>query len=256
MTAFDVSGEAYDRFMGRYSLPLGLVFADFAGVRPGMRALDVGCGPGALTRELVRRLGAGRVAAADPAPSFVAAHLERFPEVDAQQAPAERLPWADGEFDAALAQLVLSFVDDGPAAIAEMQRVVRPGGVVAACMWDAHGMEMLRVFWREALELDPDAPTERWMPYRTEPELRDVFERVGFDEVASSPLDVIAGYDGFDEFWSALLGRVGPAGAYLATLGEARGGELRDRVRGALGNPSGSFRLPARAWAVRGTVPR
>jgi SAM-dependent methyltransferase len=254
--SFSVSGDAYDRFMGRYSVPLGLVFADFAGIRRGGRALDVGCGPGALTGELARRLGSRQVAATDPSPQFVAACGERLPEIDVRQAPAEQLPWPDDTFDAALAQLVLSFVQDGHKAAAEMRRVVRPGGTVAACMWAADGgMEMLDIFWDAALELEPDAPHEREMRYRTVSELRALWEESRLERVETGPLDVIAGYEDFDEFWSALLEGVGPAGSYAASLDEERRAELREACRARLREPAGSFRLSARAWGVRGLVP-
>jgi SAM-dependent methyltransferase len=256
--AFQVSGEVYDRFMGRYSVPLALVFADFAGIahQGDLRALDVGCGPGALTAELVRRLGADRVAAVDPSPQFVAACLERLPNVDVRRAPAEQLPWKHDSFDAGLAQLVLSFVQDGPAAARELRRVVRPGGVVAACMWGTEGgMEMLKVFWQAARELAPSALDEARMPYRTVPELRALWEEAGLEEIETGPLDVIVGYQDFDDFWAPFLGGVGPAGSYVASLDEEHRVALRDQLRRGLNDPVGAFRLSARAWAVRGVVP-
>jgi SAM-dependent methyltransferase len=256
--AFQVSGEAYDRFMGRYSVPLALVFADFAGIahQEDTRVLDVGCGPGALTQELVRRLGADRVAAADPSPQFVAACRERLPEVDVREAPAERLSWEDDSFDTALAQLVLSFVQDGPAAARELRRVVRPGGVVAACMWAAEGgMEMLKVFWQSARALAPSARDEAGMPYRTVAELRTLWEEAGLEAIETGPLDVIVGYESFDDFWEPFLGGVGPAGGYVAALEDERRVALREQVRRGLKEPVGAFRLSARAWAVRGVVP-
>jgi SAM-dependent methyltransferase len=254
---FAVSGDAYDRFMGRYSIPLALLFADFAGVVPGMRALDVGCGPGALTRELVRRLGAASVAAADPSPQFVAACRERLPDLEVHEAPAEHLPWPDGVFDAALAQLVISFVSAAPKAAGEMRRVVRPGGVIAACMWAAEsgGMEMLYAFWEAARELNADAPDESRMRYRTAGELRALWEEAGLEGVETGPLDVIVGYESFDELWQSLLGGVGPAGGYAASLDEEGRDALRTAFRARLRDPSGAFRLSARAWAVRGTAP-
>lgn len=255
--AFDVSGDVYDRFMGRYSVPLAPLFADFAGVTGagGGRALDVGCGPGALTRELVRRLGADNVAAADPSPKFVESCRARLPGVDVRQAPAEKLPWEGASFDAAMAQLVLSFVKDGPTAAREMRRVVRPGGVVAACMWAAQdGMEMLRLFWDAVLELDPAAPDESAMRYRTVAELRALWEAAGLQQVETAPLDVTAEYESFDDFWLALLQGVGPAGAYAASLDEDKRARLREACRHRLQRPAAAFRLAARAFAVRGIV--
>ena len=145
--SFFVAAAAYDRFMGRYSRLLSAQMADLAGVRDGQQALDVGCGPGALTAELVARLGPGGVAAVDPSAPFVAAARERFPGIAVQQAPAEQLPFPDDRFDAALAQLVVHFMADPLAGLREMRRVTRPGGGVAACVWDhAGGRGPLGVF--------------------------------------------------------------------------------------------------------------
>src|SRR5450631_1326836 len=136
--SFDVPAEAYDQFMGRYSRQLSVQLADLAGVRHGQRVLDVGCGPGALTAELVTRLGAAAVSAVDPSEPFVAAARVRNPGVEVLWASAEQLPFPDRSFDAALAQLVVHFMTDPVAGLAEMARVTRPDGVVAACVWD-HG---------------------------------------------------------------------------------------------------------------------
>src|SRR4051794_16346319 len=162
---FNVSETSYDNFMGRYSMRLAPLFADFAGIEAGQRVLDVGAGTGALTSELVRR-GAD-ASAADPSPPFVAALRERLPEIGVHEAPAEQLPWPDESFGAALAHLVPTFMRAAPAGLAEMRRVVRPGGIVAACMWDREGMEMLAAVTRTQEALDPSRPgAERVMKYR------------------------------------------------------------------------------------------
>jgi len=137
--SFAVDAGAYDRFMGRYSVRLAPSFADFTQVSSGQTVLDVGCGPGALTTELVQRLGAAAVAAVDPSEQFVAAARERQLGVDVRVAAAEELPFADDQFDAALAQLVVHFMTDPVRGLAEMARVTRDSGVVAACVWDRAG---------------------------------------------------------------------------------------------------------------------
>ena len=144
--AFDVAADAYGRFMGRYSEPLADQLAERAGVRRGMRVLDVGCGPGVLTSRLVDRLGADHVAAIDPSPSFVAAARERCPGVDVRQGAAEALPFATGAFDVALANLVVHFMSDPIGGLREMARV---GGAVGATVWNhASATGPLSTFWR------------------------------------------------------------------------------------------------------------
>ncbi len=148
------SDTAYDKFMGRFSVRLAPLFADFSGVSAGSRVLDVGAGTGALTAELLRR--DATVAAMDPSPEFVATLKSRFPDVDAREAGAEELPWPDGSFDAALAQLVIAFMADADAGVAEMRRVVEPGGVVAVCMWDRERMDLLHAVNQVQAVVDPD----------------------------------------------------------------------------------------------------
>ena len=146
--AFDAA-VAYRRFMGRFSEPLAVPFADLLQVGAGHRVLDVGCGPGALTAELARRVGPDRVGAVDPSEPFVAAAREACPGVDIRVARAEALPFGDDEFDRAAAQLVVHFMTDPVAGLAEMGRVTRPGGSVAACVWDhGAGSGPLSTFWR------------------------------------------------------------------------------------------------------------
>jgi SAM-dependent methyltransferase len=158
--SFDVAADAYDRFMGRYSSLLSPQLADLAGIRAGQRVLDVGCGPGALTAELVRRLDPGAVSAVDPSEPFVAAARTRHPGVDVQRAPAESLPFPDRRFDATLAQLVVHFMTDPVAGLAEMARVTRRR-VVAACVWDhAGGQGPLSLFWDAARAFDPGVTDE------------------------------------------------------------------------------------------------
>jgi SAM-dependent methyltransferase len=245
---FNVSDGSYDNFMGRFSRPLGPLFADFAGIEAGQRVLDVGAGTGALTAELVRRGAA--TSAADPSPPFVAALRERFPDIGVHEAPAEELPWPDESFDAALAQLVVTFMRDAPAGIAEMQRVVRPGGVVAVCMWDREGMEMLAAVSRTQQALDPSRPgSEQLTNYRTRKEIEGLFG----EGVEIELLQVEAGYSGIDEFWDALADGAGPAGMWAASLDDEQRKQAREEIYRQVGEPDGAFSLVGRAWAAKAT---
>jgi ubiquinone/menaquinone biosynthesis C-methylase UbiE len=245
---FNVSDKSYDNFMGRYSMRLAPLFADFAGIETGQRVLDVGAGTGALTAELIRR--GAEAAAADPSPPFVAALRERFPDVGVHEAPAEELPWPDESFDAALAQLVLTFMRDAPAGLAEMRRVVRPGGVVAACMWDREGMEMLAAVSRTQQALDPSrAGTEQLTNYRSRAEIESLFG----DGVEIELLEVEAGYTGIDEFWNAIVDGAGPTGVWAASLDDAQRVRAREEISRQIGDPKGPFTLVGRAWAAKAT---
>ena len=256
--SFEVAADAYDRFMGRYSGPLGPALADFAGVQAGQTAIDVGCGPGALTTELVSRLGPEAVAAVDPSAPFVEACRERLPGVRVEVAAAERLPFADGAFDCALAQLVVNFMTDPPAGVRELRRVTRPGGTVAAAVWDYAGeMTILRRFWDAAVALDPSAEDRdegRSMPFCMPAELGDLWASAGLADVRVAPVVVAAGYDGFEDLWQPLEVGVAPSGAYAISLPPERRSALKGELRRRLGAGDGPFRLTARAWVATGRV--
>jgi SAM-dependent methyltransferase len=249
--SFDVAADAYDRFMGRYSVLLSPQLADLAGVRGGQRVLDVGCGPGALTAELVTRLGPAAVAAVDPSASFVAAARARNAGVNVLQAPAERLPFPDQSFDAALAQLVVHFMSDPVAGLAEMARVTRPDGVVAACVWDyGGGRSPLSLFWQAARELDPEVDDESRMAGAREGHLAELFDAAGLQEITEVVLSVSLEHQSFEEWWEPFTHGVGPAGSHVASLDVDLQAALREHCRTLL--PIEPFTLTAQAWAARG----
>jgi len=252
--SFDVAAAAYDGFMGRYSRLLSGQLADLAAVHRGQRVLDVGCGTGALTGELVARLGPASVAAVDPSESFVDATRTRHPGIDVRQATAERLPFADDAFDAVLAQLVVHFMKDPVGGLVEMGRVTRPGGVVAACVWDHGGSQgPLRLFWDAARELDPGIDDESHLAGTREGHLVELFEAAGLAEIEASALSVSLEHPTFDGWWEPFTRGVGPAGGYLASLDPDRRSALRAAcLRRASSEP---ITVTAVAWAARGLVP-
>jgi SAM-dependent methyltransferase len=251
--SFDVAADAYDRFMGRYSLLLSPQLADLAGVEAGQRALDVGSGSGMLTGELVSRLGADAVAAIDPSEPFVAAMRERHPGVDVQHGTAEHLQFADATFDVALAQLVVAFMTDAVAGLREMARVTRPGGVVAISMWDlAGGRAPISPFWRAALKLDPGAMAERRLVGGREGELADVLTQAGLAEISQTELPATIEHPTFDDWWLPFGLGVGPVGTYMEGLSAAQRDALREGCHDLLGD--GPFTLHTWAWAARGVV--
>ena len=251
--SFAVGADAYDRFMGRYSIRLAPMFADLAGIVAGQRVLDVGCGPGALTSELVRRVGPEAVAAVDPSASFVAAAQARHPDVSVQPAVAEQLPFADDEFDAALAQLVVHFMADPVDGLREMARVTRPGGVVAACVWDhGGGCGPLALFWSAARLQQPGLDDESTLAGAREGHLAQLLADAGLRVVEESALWVSVEQRSFDEWWEPFTLGVGPAGAHVAGLEPSARDQLRELCRRTV--PAAPFVVDARCWAARGVV--
>jgi SAM-dependent methyltransferase len=253
---FQGPANVYDRFVGRYTAPLGDAMLEAAGVRSEMRVLDVGSGTGALAGQAARVVGAANVAAVDPSESFVEGCRARVPGADVRVAAAESLPFEAGAFDAVLAQLVVPFMSDAPRGVAEMTRVARPGGVVAASVWDyAGGMRLLRAFWDAAAAVDPESAARdegRLMRYANPDELGALWSEAALDDVAVDALEVEASYDDFDDLWTPFLAGIGPAGAYTASLEPDKQETLSDQLRVQLGDPSGPFTLTAKAWCVRG----
>ena len=256
---FRVTADAYDRHVGRYAPQLASAFIGFVGVEPGIRALDVGCGPGALAAALAGRLGPANVSAADPSQPFAEACRARLPGVEVVVASAESLPFGDDAFDLALSQLVVNFMLDAEAGVREMARVTRPGGVVAACVWDYAGeMTLLRAFWDAAREVDPqraaaadEGVVMRWCG---DGELAELWRRAGLRDLRLGSVVVQATYAGFEDLWSPLPTGIAPSGAFCRSLDDDRRAALRDAYRRRLRVGDAPFELTARAWAVAGTV--
>lgn len=249
VVAFD-SAEAYEQFMGRFSRPLATEFADLLGVGTGVaRALDVGCGPGALTAELVRRLGADRVSAVDPSGPFLAAVRRDHPGVRVDRASAEELPYDDATFDLVLCQLVVHFMTDPVAGLAELARVVAPGGTVAANVWDfGGGRGPVSPFWRAARELDPAVTDESGLPGVGAGSLTSLFEQAGMTASAPGEVTITVTLPGFDDYWRPFTRRVGPAGEYLASLDVSGQEALQQRCRTLL--PGDPVTIRATAWTA------
>lgn len=251
--SFDVGADAFARFMGRYSEPLAAEFVTLLGVRDGQQALDVGCGPGALTAELVRLLGPTAVSAVDPSEPFVTAVRARFADVDVRPAAAEQLPFDDDRFDLAVAQLVVHFMTDPVGGLTEMARVTRQGGLVAACVWDhAGGGGPLSVFWKAVSQLDPQARDESGLAGAREGHLAELFVRAGLRNVESAVLTVRAEFATFADWWDPFTLGVGPAGAYVAQLEAQQREKLRARCADLV--PAPPFEISASAWTALGRV--
>jgi len=249
--SFDVAARDYGRFMGRYSEPLADELIRLLPLSSGQSALDVGCGPGALTARLLDRLGAPNVCALDPSASFVAAARERFPGLDVRQGRAEELPWPDGSFDAAAASLVVHFMRDPVAGLREMGRVTRAGGTVAATVWDHAGDRgPISPFWRAVRDLDPAAPDESRLAGARAGHLAQLFVAAGLDLRWDTVITVAVRYSSVDEWWEPYTLGVGPAGAYLAGLPVADREVLRRRCVELL--PEAPFDIDATAWCVIG----
>ena len=247
--SFDVAGSAYGRFMGRYSEPLAVPFAAFAGVAAGDRVLDVGSGPGALTSHLATITAPSLICAVDPSPPFVAAVSQRCPGVDVRQSAAEALPFPAGTFDATVAELVVHFMGDPVAGLREMARVTREGGVVAACVWDGP-TGALGPFWEAVHAIDPEAEDESDLAGARQGHLAELLAAAGLVAIESGPISVEVVHPTFDDWWEPYTLGVGPAGDHVSRLDAADRARLADTARSRLGE--GPFTITATAWAARG----
>lgn len=249
--SFTVAAEAYGRFMGTYAAALAEKFVPLLGVEQGQRALDVGCGPGELTAQLVQRLGADAVVAIDPSEPFVEAARQRLPGADIRQGVAESLPFADDSVDAAGSQLVVHFMTDPVAGLAEMARVTRAGGAVGACVWDYAGDRgPLSVVWRAARDLDPQSPDESHLAGVREGHLVELMQSAGLRSIDSATVPVRVSFATFEDWWQPNTLGVGPPGAYVASLDEAARAQLAGRCAELLG--PAPFEIEAVAWTAVG----
>ena len=252
------AGDAYDRFMGRWSRLVARQFVTWLAVAPGAAWLDVGCGTGNLLNAIHEMSEPGSLSGVDPSPGFLAtaaAHLP--PGTDLRVADARQLGHDAATFDAVVAGLVLNFVPDAGAALAEMRRVTRPGGSVGGYVWDyADGMGFLRHFWDAVVELDPAAAAldeGPRFPICRRDGLTDALAAAGLSHVAGTGLEIPTTFTDFDDLWQPFLGGQGPGPAYVVALDEERRAALRaNRQARVPVEPDGSIRLTARAWAARG----
>ena len=264
-STFEASdADGYELVMGRWSQRLALPFLDFSGLRDGERVLDVGCGTGHLAQALVERSMPDEVRAIDLVPAYVdfAKSRNQDPRVVFEVGDACAMSFADQTFDRALSMLVLHFVPQADRAISEMRRVVKPGGVVAACVWDVRGGFVAnRMFFDTAAALDPKANERRAQNYTrpmTRPgELARAWREAGLRDVVESTLSIRMEFTSFEDYWAPYDGGEGPAAAYVASLSKAERSRLIDAVRAAYldGDPEGPRSYAALAWAVKGIAP-
>ena len=255
------NSASYERFMGRWSRRLAPALAAFAGVTEGDRVLDIGSGTGALAAAVLDAAPATRVVGVDVASPYVERAREELAGERAsfQEGDAQDLSFADDTFDRALSLIAFNFIPDSGRALDEMIRVTKPGGVIAAAVWDyGEGMQMLRVFWDEAVALDPaiGPRDERHMPLCRSGELAALWSEHGLADVEAAPLVIELPFESFEDYWAPFLAGQGPAGSFVASLPkdhvQALERRLRERLLGADGD--GPFTLSARAWAARGTT--
>lgn len=258
--------EAYRGWVGRWSELLAPEFLRFAGIGESNRILDVGCGTGILGRAIIARLREVRVVGIDPAAAYVdfARTCQDDPRLKFQIGDAQAIPFADRSFDGALALLVLQELSDVPRAVAEMARVTRPGGAVAACQWDFRGgLPMLSHFWKTVEEIHPDPAARDDAATRTQSgidgtqALVALWSDAGLRSVATDGITLEMAFESFEDYWAPFLSGVSPTTSYAATLPDPLRAKLVGRLRSKLigEGPDRSFALPARAWAVRGIVP-
>lgn len=254
-------GDSYDYLMGRWSWLMAPLLVEFADVVGGDKVLDVGCGTGSLTRALVGVGPSMHVTGIDGSADYVeiCRNNSELAEAVLDQGDAQALPYPDNSFDKCVSLLVMNFLPDPGRAVAEMKRVTRAGGKVAAAVWDyGDGMEMLRHLWDEAAGLDENAVArhEGNMPLCRQGELPALWVKSSMTEIADTGLTIQMVFDSFDDYWTPFLTGIGPSGSYVAGLEASMQEKLKERLHEKLagGDDGPSFSLTARAWAVCGTV--
>jgi len=254
------SGDAYERYMGRWSRQLAPRFLRWLDVPPGRRWLDVGCGTGALSAAIVEHCAPAAVTAVDPSEGFLATAARLLPaSVQLRRAGAEQLPLSGGAVDVTASALVLNFVPDVAAALREMARVTAAGGSVACCVWDyAQKMDLIRVYWDAAAALGLTGPGQdqgERFPLCHPDALAAAFGHAGLQQVAVAPIELAMSFADFDDYWQPFLGGQGPAPAHAMSLDDSTRQRLREHIRTQLATrPDGRIELSARAWAARGQV--
>ena len=252
-------GNPYERYVGRWSRRVAPAFLEWLAAPSGLAWLDVGCGTGALCAAILERCSPARVIGVEPSAGFLQSARESLgARVELHEGSATAIPLADGSVDAVVSGLVLNFVPDAAAGLAEMRRVASPGGTVAAYVWDYAGkMELMRRFWDAAAALDPQAASLDEgvrFPMCAPDRLAALFAAAGLGRVATSAIDIPTRFAGFDDYWEPFLGGQGPAPSYAMSLDEGRRARLRERLRAGMPVAAdGTITLTARAWAVRGT---
>ncbi len=254
--------EAYERFMGRWSRLVAPLLVEFAGIGGVGRALDVGSGTGSLACALLKQKPHCSVLGIDPSKEYVAYTRSRNTfgaRATFEVGDAQKLQFADATFENSLSLLVFNFIPDALKALREVRRVTKPGGRIAAAVWDyGQGMRMLRLFWDAAVNIDPNAEErdEKHMPLCRAGELLELWKKGGLQSLEERSLEITMRFENFRDYWDAFLLKQGPAGTYIAGLDRDRTQALRSEVRRRVGISAENlaFNLPARVWAVRGTV--
>ncbi len=256
------SGGAYEPYVGRWSRLVAREFLTWLAVPPGSTWLDVGCGTGALTQTILEVAAPQEVVGVDPSPGFVAYAREHVADGRArfEIGDAHTLPVDTAAYDAVVAGLVLNFVPEPEQAVAEMGRAARPGGTIAAYVWDYAGeMQLMRHFWDAAIALNlapRDLDEGRRFPLCRPEALEALFHNAGLGQIETRAIDVRTVFRDFDDYWTPFLGGQGSAPGFATSLSEDQRAALRERIRAGLPiAPDGSISLIARAWAVRGAAP-